>query len=183
MDPRPGGGRRPGGQVPRAQPGLSRRLHDPEALYRREHHPPAHGQDAHLHDHDRRDEERVRRPAQRAPALDAPGHPRDPRRPADDPEDDPPGRVRGDGRHLRRRRAGPALHGALHQERDPGLVGPGGDRRDGGQADGLRPDVDQVHPARARARAGLRRPAGDRDGGRPGRGRARTGISAARSRR
>ena len=94
----------------------------PQALHRREHHPPADGQDARVHDDDRGDEERVRRPAQRAPALDAPGHPRDAGRPADDPEEDPPRRVRGDGRHVRRRRARAALHDAVRQERAPGLA-------------------------------------------------------------
>ena len=36
-----------------------------------------------------RHEKRLRRFAERAPPLDAPGHPRDARRPADDPEEDP----------------------------------------------------------------------------------------------
>ena len=62
-----------------------------------------------------RDEERVRRAAERAPALDASGHPRDARRSADDPEEDPPRRVRGDGRHVRRRRPRAALHDAVRR--------------------------------------------------------------------
>ena len=95
--------------------GLPEGLHDPEALHRREHHPPADGEDARLHDDDRRDEERVRRAAERAPALDAPGHPRDARGSADDPEEDPPRRLRGDGRHVRRRRPGAALHDAARR--------------------------------------------------------------------
>jgi hypothetical protein len=103
-------------------------------------------EDPHLHDDHRRDEERVRGAAERAPALDAPGHPRDPRGPADDPEEDPPRRVRRDGRHVRRRRPGPALHGAAREERPPREQRPGGDRRGGGEADGPRPAVDQVHP-------------------------------------
>ena len=110
VDPRPRRRRRSRRQVPGAQRRLPGRLHDPAALHRREHHPPADGEDPHLHDHHRRDEERLRRPAERAPPLDAPGHPRDAGGPADDPEEDPPRRLRGDGRHLRRRRPRPALH-------------------------------------------------------------------------
>ena len=91
-------------EVPVPERGLSRRLHDPAAVHRREHHPSADGEDAHLHDDDRRDEERVRRAAERAAALDASGDPRDARGPADDPEEDPSRRLRGDGRHVRRRR-------------------------------------------------------------------------------
>ena len=71
MDPDRGCGRRSHEEVPGAERRLPRRLHDPEALHRREHHPPAHGQDAHLYNDDGRDEERVRRAAQRAPPLDA----------------------------------------------------------------------------------------------------------------
>ena len=115
------------------------RLPDSAALHRREHHPPADGEDARLHDDDRRDEERVRRPAERAAALDPPGHPRDARGPADDPEEDPPRRLRRDGRHLRRRRPRAAVHDAARQERDSGQQRPGGDRRRGGEADGLQP--------------------------------------------
>ena len=69
-------------EVPLPERGLPEGLLDPEALHRREHHPPADDQDAHLHDDHGRDEERVRRPPQRAPSLDPPGHPRDARRPA-----------------------------------------------------------------------------------------------------
>ena len=58
----------------------------------------------------------------------------------------PPRRLRGDGRHLRRRRARAALHGAARQERHPGQRRPGGHRRRGGQADGHGSVVDQVHP-------------------------------------
>ncbi len=110
VDRRPRRRRRPDEEVPLPQRRLPEGLLDPEALHRREHHPPADGEDAHLHDDDRRDEERVRRAAQRAPALDPPGHPRDARRSPDDPEEDPPRRLRGDGRHVRRRRPGAALH-------------------------------------------------------------------------
>ena len=129
------------------------RLHDSAPVHRREHHSPADREDAHLHDDDRRDEERVRRAAERAPALDASGDPRDARRPADDPEEDPPRRVRGDGRHVRRRRPGTALHGAAREERHPGERRSGRDRRRRREADGHGPDVDQVHPAGARPRA------------------------------
>ena len=48
------------------------------------------------------------------------------------------------------------------------------------QADGVRPHVDQVHPARARGGPGLRRPARDRDRRRHAAA-ARTGTSTARS--
>ncbi len=130
------------------------------------------GEDARLHHHHRRDEERLRRAAERAPALDPPGDSRDARRPADDPEEDSPRRVRGDGRHLCRRRPGAALHGAARQERDARQRRPGGHRRRRGEADGHGSDVDQVHPHGPRARAGLRRSARHRDGRRP-RGRER----------
>ena len=40
-----------------------------------------------------------------------------------------PGVLRRDGRHLRRRRSGPALHGAALQERAAGQRRPGGHRR------------------------------------------------------
>ena len=175
--------RRSDEEVPLPQRGLPEGLHDPAALHRREHHPPADGEDAHLHDDDRRDEERLRRPAERAPPLDAPGHPRDARRPADDPEEDPPRRLRRDGRHVRRRRPRAALHDAAREERDPRVRRSGRDRRRRREADGLRPHVDQVHPPRARRGPRLRRPARHRDRrrrvGRP----RRTGTSTARSRR
>ena len=45
-------------------------FHIPEAVHRREHHPPAHGEDPHLHHHHRRNEERLRRAAQREAPLD-----------------------------------------------------------------------------------------------------------------
>ena len=115
VDQHPRRGRRPDEEVPLPERGLPEGLHDPEALHRREHHPPADGEDARLHDDDRGDEERVRRAAQRAPSLDASGDPRDARRPADDPEEDPPRRVRGDGRHVRRRRPRAALHDAARR--------------------------------------------------------------------
>ena len=79
VDRHPRRRRRSDQEVPLPERGLPEGLHDPEALHRREHHPSADGQDAHLHDDDGRDEERVRRPAERAPALDASGHPRDAR--------------------------------------------------------------------------------------------------------
>ena len=105
VDQHPRRGRRPDEEVHLPERGLPEGLHDSEALHRGEHHPPADGEDPRLHDDDRGDEERVRRAAERAPALDASGDPRDARGPADDPEEDPPRRVRGDGRHVRRRRA------------------------------------------------------------------------------
>ena len=58
-----------------------------------------------------------------------------------------------------------------------------GDRRGGGEADGLRSDVDQVHPHGARAGARLRRSARHRDRRRHRRRPRRTGTSSARSRR
>ena len=69
------------------------------------------------------------------------------------------------------------------EERHPGERGPGRDRRGRGEAHGLRSDVDQVHPAGARPRPGMRRSAGDRDRRRCRRRRTRTGISSGRSRR
>ena len=72
--------------------------------------------------------------------------------------------------------AGPAPDAAGGQECHPGLGRPGGDRRGGGQADGLRPAEHQVHPPGARAGPGRGRPARDRAGGRR-RVRARTGAS------
>ena len=80
----------------------------PKLPDRQERDPHADGEDARLHRHDRRDEERVRRAAQPEPPLDALGDPRDAGRPAADPEGDPPRHVRGDGRHDRRRRPRPA---------------------------------------------------------------------------
>ena len=112
-----------------------------------------------------------------------PGDPRDARGPADDPEEDSPRRVRGDGRHVRRRRPRAALHDAARQERHSRERRPGGDRRGRGQADGIRPDVDQVHPDGARdwgSAAAIR--ATSRSSA-TARRRARTGISSARSRR
>ena len=163
--------------------GLPEGLHDSEALHRGEHHPPADGEDARLHDDDGRDEERVRRAAERAPALDASGDPRDARGPADDPEEDSPRRVRGDGRHVRRRRAGAALHGPVHEERDPRERRSGRDRRRRGEADGLRSAVDQVHPDGARPRARLRRSARASRSSATRRRGPRTGTSSGRSRR
>ena len=142
VDPRPRRGGIAGRRVPVPEPGLPRRLLDPQALHRREHPASAHGQDPRLHHHHRRDEERVRRPAQRAPALDAPGDPPDAGRPADDPEEDPLRHLRGDGRHLRRGRARAALHDPAREERAARERRSGGDRRGRGEADGLRSDVD-----------------------------------------
>ena len=68
------------------------------------------------------------------------------------------------------------------EERHPGQRRSGGHRRRRRQAHGLRPDVDQVHPAGARPRPRLRRPARDRDRRRPRRP-PRTGTSSGRSRR
>ena len=183
VDRHQGRGRRPDEEVPVPERGLPAGLPDPAAVHRREHHPPADGEDARLHDDDRRDEERVRRPAERAAALDAPGHPRDARGPADDPEEDPPRRVRRDGRHLRRRRPRAALHDAAREERDPGERGPGGDRRRGREADGHGSAVHQVHPAGARRGARLRRPARDRDRRRRGGRQRELALRRARSRR
>ena len=117
VDQHPRRGRRSDEEVHLPERGLPEGLHDPEALHRREHHPSADGEDARLHDDDGGDEERVRRPAERAPALDASGDPRNARRPADDPEEDPSRRLRGDGRHVRRRRPRAALHDAAREER------------------------------------------------------------------
>ena len=119
----------------------------PRVLLRQEHHPPADGQDARLHDHHRRDEERVRRAAQREAPLDARRDPRDRRGPAGDPAGDPQRAVRRDGRHLRRRRPGPARDALAREGHPAGLGRPGGDRRGLGQAAGLQPDGSQVHPA------------------------------------
>ena len=62
----------------------------PGLLHRQEHRPPADGQDAHVHDHHRRDEERLRRAAEQVPPLHAHLDPRDAGGPAGDPEGDPP---------------------------------------------------------------------------------------------
>ena len=102
---------RPRQDLPRGHP-------DPGRLPRHEHRPPADGEVPHLHDDDRRDEERVRRAAQHEAPLHALVDPRDARRPARDPEGDPRGPVRGDGRHDRRRRPGAAHDAAGDQGRD-----------------------------------------------------------------
>ena len=93
------------------------------------------------------------------------------------------GRVRGHGRDVRGRRAGPALHDAARQERPPGQRRPGRDRRRRREADGIRPDVDQVHSHGARDGTGVRRSARHRDRRRPVGRRTRTGTSSGRSRR
>ncbi len=117
------------------------------------------GQVPHLHHHHRGDEERLRRPPQHPPALHPLVDPRDAGRPADDPEGDPQRPLRGDGRHDLRQRPRPADHDPGGEGHPPRLGRPGGDRRRGGQDHGLRPDVDQVHPAGPRRRPRLRRPA------------------------
>ena len=66
----------------RARPHLPRGHPRPRLLLRQEHRPPADDQVPHLHDDDRRDEERVRRAAEHAPALHALVDPRDAGRPA-----------------------------------------------------------------------------------------------------
>ena len=53
VDQHPRRGRRPDEEVHLPQRGLPEGLHDPEALHRREHHPPADGEDPRLHDDDR----------------------------------------------------------------------------------------------------------------------------------
>ena len=88
----------------RARPHLPRRHPHPRLLLRQEHRPPADDQVPHLHDHHRRDEERVRRAAQHAAALHALVDSRDAGRPAGDPEGDPLRAVRDHGRHHRRQR-------------------------------------------------------------------------------
>ena len=130
-----------------ARPDLPRGHPASRVLLRQEHHPPADGQDARLHDHHRRDEERVRRAAQREAPLDARRDPRDGGRPAGDPAGDPLRAVRRDGRHLRRRRAGPARDALAREGHPAGLGRPGGDRRGLGEAAGLQPDGPEVHPA------------------------------------
>ena len=67
------------------------------------------------------------------------------------------------------------------EERDPRERRSGRDRRRRGEADGPRPDVDQVHPAGARCRARLRRPARDRDRRRRVGGRGELALRRARS--
>ena len=64
-------------------------IHDPRLLLRQEHRPPADDEVPHLHDDDRRDEERVRRAAEHAAALHAFVDSRDAGRSAGDPEGDP----------------------------------------------------------------------------------------------
>ena len=64
-------------------------IQHPRLLLRQEHRPPADDEVPHLHDDDRRDEERVRRPAEHAAALHALVDSRDARRSARDPEGDP----------------------------------------------------------------------------------------------
>ncbi len=71
------------GQDAGAAEDLSRGHHHPRVLPGQEHRPPADGQVPHLHHDHRRDEERLRRPAQHPPPLHALVHPRDPGRPAD----------------------------------------------------------------------------------------------------
>ena len=104
-------------------------IHDSRLLLRQEHRPPADDQVPHLHDDDRRDEERVRRPAEHAAALHALVDSRDAGRPAGDPEGDPLGPVRDHGRHHRRQRPRPADDVPGRQERDARLGRSGGDRR------------------------------------------------------
>ena len=71
-----------------ARPHLSGGHPRPRLLLRQEHRPPSDHEVPHLHDHDRRDEERLRRPAQHAPALHPFLDPRNARRPARHPEGD-----------------------------------------------------------------------------------------------
>ena len=75
----------------------------------------------HVFTDDRRDEERVRRPAALPAPLDALADPQDAGRPAGDPEGDPPRHLRRDGRHLRRRWPRPARHAAAREEPHPRL--------------------------------------------------------------
>ena len=56
----------------------------------------------------------------------------------------------GHGRHVRGRRPWTAVHDSPRQERDPRRLGPGGDRCGGGDADGLRPHGDSLHPSGSR---------------------------------
>ena len=62
--------------VPGAGQGLSRRRLHSRAVHRQEHRAPAHGEDARLHDHHRRDEECLRRTAPSQAPLDARRDPR-----------------------------------------------------------------------------------------------------------
>ena len=77
---------------------------------------------------------------QREAPLDARRHPRNRGRPARDPAGDPQRPVRGDGRHLRGRRPGPARDALAREGHLAGLGRPGRHRRDLRQAAGLRPD-------------------------------------------
>ena len=135
----------------RARPHLPRGHPHPRLLLRQEHRPPADDEVPHLHDDDRRDEERVRRPAEHAAPLHALVDPRDARRPARDPEGDPLRAVRDHGRHDRRQRPRAAHDVPGRQERDARVGRPGGDRRGVGEDDGLRSDVARLHP-RSRTR-------------------------------
>ena len=62
---------RPDEGVSLPQRGVPAGVHDPAPVHRREHHSSADGENARLHHDDRRDEERVRRIAERAAPLDA----------------------------------------------------------------------------------------------------------------
>ena len=151
------------GEDARPSPHLPRGDPDPRLLLRQEHRPPADGEVPHLHDDDRRDEERLRRAARDQAALHALVDPPDARRSPRHPEGDPHGPLRGDGRHDGRQRPR-----AAHD--DPGRQGlharerrPGGHRRRRRQDDGLRPDEARVHQGRPRRRARRGRPARHRD--------------------
>ena len=63
------------------------------------------------------------------------------------------GPLRDHGRHDRRQRPRPADDVSGREERDAGVGRPGGDRRGVGEDDGLRSDVDRLHPA-SRTRTG-----------------------------
>ena len=134
----------------RARPHLPRRHPHPRLLFRQEHRPSADHQVPHLHDDHRRDEERVRRPAEHAAALHAFVDSRDARRSARDPEGDPLRAVRDHGRHDGRQRPWSANDVSRRQERDAGVRRPGRDRCGVGEDDGFRSDVAPVHPAGAR---------------------------------
>ena len=92
------------GEDARAPSHLPGRHPDPRLLLRQEHPAPADRQVSHLHDDDGRDEERLRRPARDQAALHALVDSPDARRPARDPEGDPLGPLRGDGRDDRGQR-------------------------------------------------------------------------------
>ena len=151
-------------------------IHDPRLLLRQEHRPPADGEVPHLHDDDRRDEERVRRAARtrsgttrtrgstrrsstcsRSRRRSTPGSSRSwtARRPAT---------------ARARARCIPVVKNVMLASADQVAI-------DAvvGEDDGLRPDVARVHPARARGRARRRRSARHRDRRRRRRGAARTG--------